>query len=50
VKTTKEVIMATTILDYPAMMAELHVDELLREAAVARKVQTARAGRRQKAA
>ena len=48
VKTTREDIMATTLLDYRAMMAELHVDELLREAAAARKVQAARAARRQR--
>jgi hypothetical protein len=50
VKTTREDTMATTILDSRAMMAELHVDELLREAAAARKVQAARAARRQKGA
>jgi hypothetical protein len=48
VKTTKEDTMATTLLDYGAMMAELHVDDLLREAAAARKVQAARAARRQR--
>ena len=41
--------MATTLLDYPAMMAELHIDDLLREAAAAREVQAARAARRQRA-
>jgi hypothetical protein len=50
VKTTREDTMATTILDSRAMMAELHVAELLREAAAARKVQAARAARRQKGA
>jgi hypothetical protein len=48
VKTTKEDTMATTLLDYHAMMAQLHVDELLREAAAARKVQAARVARRQR--
>jgi hypothetical protein len=48
VKTTKEATMATTLLDHHAMMAQLHVDELLREAAAARKVQAARAARRQR--
>jgi hypothetical protein len=40
--------MATTFLDYRPMMAELHIDDLLREAAAARKVQAARAARRQR--
>ena len=40
--------MATTLLDYHAIMAELHIDHLLREAAAARKVQAARAARRQR--
>jgi hypothetical protein len=40
--------MATTLLDYRPMMAELHIDDLLREAAAARKVQAARAARRQR--
>jgi hypothetical protein len=48
VKTTKEDTMTTTLLDYPAKMAELHIDDLLREAAAARKVQAARAARRQR--
>jgi outer membrane murein-binding lipoprotein Lpp len=48
VKKAKEDTMATTFLDYHAMMAQLHVDELLREAAAARKVQAARAARRQR--
>jgi hypothetical protein len=48
VKTTKEDTMAATLLDYRAMMAELHIDDLLREAAAARKVQAARAVRRQR--
>jgi outer membrane murein-binding lipoprotein Lpp len=48
VKTTKEGTMATTLQDYQAMMAQLHVDELIREAAAARKVQAARAARRQR--
>ena len=40
--------MATTLLDHPAIMAELRIDDLLREAAAARKVQAARAARRQR--
>ena len=40
--------MATTLLDYRATMAELHIDDLLRDAAAARKVQAARAARRQR--
>jgi hypothetical protein len=40
--------MATTLLGYPATMAQLHIDDLLREAAAARKVQAARAARRQR--
>ena len=40
--------MATTLLDYHAKMAELHIDDLLREAVAARKVQAARAARRQR--
>jgi hypothetical protein len=40
--------MTTTVLDYPAKMAELHINDLLREAAAARKVQAARAARRQR--
>jgi hypothetical protein len=48
VKTTKEDTMATTLLDYRPMMAELHIDDLLREAAAARKAQAARAARRQR--
>jgi hypothetical protein len=48
VKTIKENTMTTTLLDYRAMMAELHIDDLLREAAAARKVQAARAARRQR--
>jgi hypothetical protein len=48
VKTSKEDTVATTLLDYHAMMAELHVDDLLREAAAARKVRAARAARRQR--
>jgi hypothetical protein len=48
VKTTKEDTMASTLLDYRPMMAELHIDDLLREAAAARKVQAARAARRQR--
>jgi hypothetical protein len=47
-KTTKEDTMTTTLLDYSGKMAELHVDDLLREAAAARKVQAARAARRQR--
>jgi hypothetical protein len=38
--------MATTLLDYRATMAALHIDDLLREAGAARKVQAARAARR----
>jgi hypothetical protein len=48
VKTTKEDTMATTLLDYRDMMAELHIDDLLREAAADRKVQAVRAARRQR--
>jgi hypothetical protein len=48
VKTTKEDTMTTTLLDYRAIMAELHVNELLREAEAARKVQAAHAARRQR--
>ena len=48
VKTTKEDTMATTLLDYRDMMAELHIDDLLREAAADRKVQATRAARRQR--
>jgi hypothetical protein len=48
VKTTKEDTMATTLLDCQAMTAELHVDELLREAAAARKTPAARAAHRQR--
>jgi hypothetical protein len=40
--------MATTLLDYRVMVAELRVDELLREAAAARKVRAARVARRQR--
>ena len=38
--------MATTLLDYRAIMAELRRDDLLREATAARKVRAARAVRR----
>jgi hypothetical protein len=48
VKPAKENTMATTLLDYRAKMAELHIDDLLREAAAARRVQAARAARRQR--
>ena len=48
VKITKEATMATTLLYYHAIMAELRIDDLLREAAAARKVQAARAARRQR--
>jgi hypothetical protein len=48
VKTTKEDTMTTTLLDNRAKMAELHIDDLLREAAAARKARTARAARRQR--
>jgi hypothetical protein len=47
-KPTKEATMATTLLGYHATMAQLHIDDLLREAAAARKVQAARAARRQR--
>jgi hypothetical protein len=40
--------MTSTLLDYRPMMAELHIDDLLREAAAARKAQAARAARRQR--
>ncbi len=40
--------MATTLLDYRALMAELHIEGLRREAQTARKVRAARAARRQK--
>ena len=40
--------MATTLLDYRPMMAESHINDLLREAAAARKLQAARAARRQR--
>jgi hypothetical protein len=40
--------MATTLLDYRPTMAQLHIDDLLREAAAARKVQAARVARRQR--
>jgi hypothetical protein len=40
--------MATMLLDYRPMMVELHIDDLLREAAAARKVQAARTARRQR--
>jgi hypothetical protein len=46
----KEDTMATTLLDYHAMMAELRIDNLLREAAAARKLQAARAASRQRGA
>jgi hypothetical protein len=49
VKTTREDTMAMTLLGYRAMMAELRRDALLRESAAARKVQAARAARRQRA-
>jgi hypothetical protein len=48
VKTAKEDIMASTLPDYRASMVELHINDLLREAAAARKVQAARAARRQR--
>jgi hypothetical protein len=44
----KEDTMATTLLDYRALMAELHIDDLRRQARTARKVRAARAARRQK--
>jgi len=40
--------MTTTFLDYRATMSELHIDDLLRDAAAVRKVQAARAARRQR--
>ena len=40
--------MTSTLLDYRLMMAELHIDDLLCEAAAACKVQAARAARRQR--
>jgi len=40
--------MTTTLLDFSAVLAEQHIAELRREAAAARKVQAARAARRQK--
>ena len=40
--------MAMTLLGYRAMMAELCSEDLLREAAAARKVRVARAARRQR--
>jgi len=40
--------MATTLLDYRALMAEFHIDDLRRQARTARKVRAARAARRQK--
>jgi hypothetical protein len=45
---TKEDTMAMTLLGYRAMMAELRRDDLLREAAAARKVRAVRAARRQR--
>jgi hypothetical protein len=48
VKTSKEDTMATTLLDDRAMMAELRIDDLLRQAAAAGKVQAARAAGRQR--
>ena len=40
--------MTTTLLGYHATMAQLYIDDLLREAAAARKVHAARAARRQR--
>ena len=40
--------MAMTLLGYRAVMAELHIDDLRREARTARKVRAARAARRRK--
>jgi hypothetical protein len=48
VKTAKEDTMATMLLGYGATLAELHVEDLHRETEAARKVQAARAARRQK--
>ena len=45
---TKEDTMAMMLVGYRAMMAELRRDDLLREAAAARKVRAARATRRQR--
>jgi hypothetical protein len=40
--------MAMTLLGYRAMMAEVRREDLLRKAAAARKLRTARAARRQR--
>jgi hypothetical protein len=48
VKTIREDTMNMTLLGYRAMLAGLRSDALLREAAAARKVQAARAARRQR--
>ena len=45
---TKEDTMAMTLLGYRSMMAELRRDDLLREAAAARKVRAVRAAPRQR--
>jgi hypothetical protein len=38
--------MASTFLDYSATLAELHIDDLRRQAAAARKARRAKAARR----
>ncbi len=48
VKIAKEDTMATMPLGYGAALAELHIEDLRREAEAARKVQAARAARRQR--
>jgi hypothetical protein len=48
VKTAKEDTMATMLLDYSTTLAKLHIEDLRREAEAARKVQAARAARRQR--
>ena len=48
VKTIREDTMAMTLLGFRALMAERRRDALRREAAAARKVQAARAARRQR--
>jgi hypothetical protein len=48
VKTAKEDTMATMLLDYSTTLVKLHIEDLRREAEAARKVQAARAARRQR--
>jgi hypothetical protein len=48
VKTAKEDTMATMLLGYGATLAELHIEDLRREAEATRKVQAAWAARRQR--